>query len=92
MSEPHVFTDVDGENLVIDSYPHHALGQVASFRTGGTIYIAAKDLPEVVAALYEACGQPEPILLDRIDIGRYVLPADQRPGAGWPCRPQPAPG
>ncbi|MEV0619539.1 hypothetical protein AB0I81_39915 [Nonomuraea sp. NPDC050404] len=57
------FTDRDGDKLAISSAPNNP-NTVHIARTCGVL-MPADELPKFVAKLYEAAGQPAPIILDR---------------------------
>lgn len=62
MSE-YTYNDRDGERLTIESCGERAATAVLSAPNGA--HVPAADLPTIVAQLYEAAGQPAPIVLDR---------------------------
>jgi len=64
LMEPWTYTDGDNGELVISTCNP---GEV-TVQTQGNASLAvviADDLPEVVAKLYEACGLPSPVILER---------------------------
>jgi hypothetical protein len=84
----YLYEDPDGVPLTVHAYNSAKWGQVASFRTGETIYITREALPAVTAALYRACGLPAPVILDRPELsGTYSMVGYARIG---PSRDDPA--
>ena len=85
MNEPFTYTDRDGDELKIsrsDAWPDQIFIRPAS----DGAYVAAADLPKIVAEMYKAAGVPAPVVHEHVDDegqGLSIVSSEYRPNIAF---------